>query len=259
MLVGVVGLGGTGSLVLQQLAHLGVRRFLLVDHDIIEASNLNRVVGAQAHDASTTPKVDVAERQVMSLRADAQVTKIVADVTDGLVARRLADADFLFNCTDTQASRHVLNQLAYQYRVPVIDLGVSITVVDRSTRFAGHVKMLAPGLPCLWCIRHLDAGQVRQELMTEAHRAADPYFQGGDGVPQPAVISLNGVVASVAVTMFLAAVAGVPAPARYVIYDGNRSRMNAVTAEIDPACNFCGPDSTAGWGPTYSMPTRQHG
>jgi molybdopterin/thiamine biosynthesis adenylyltransferase len=169
----------------------------------------------------------------------------------------LANADFIFNCTDTHASRHVLNQLAYQYFVPIIDLGVSITVAgDATTRFAGHVKMLTPSEPCLWCAHHLDARQVREEMMTEEHRAADPYFQGPGAVPQPAVISLNGVVASVAVTMYLSAVAGVPAPARYVIYDGNRSRMNAVTLQSDPACNFCGPDCTSGWGDTYPLPAR---
>jgi molybdopterin-synthase adenylyltransferase len=256
--VGVVGLGGTGSLIIQQLVYLGVRRFIVVDDDKIEGTNLNRVIGALVSDAGATRKVDVAERQILSVRPESKVSKLASDVTFDSTARRVIEADFLFNCTDTHASRHVLNQAAHQYGVPLIDLGVSITVgEDATTRFAGHVKMLAPGLPCLWCVRHLDARQIREELMTAEHRAADPYFQGAEGVRQPAVISLNGVVSSVAVTMFLSAVAGVPAPARYVIYDGNRSRMNAVEAVADPDCNFCGPNSTAGWGDTYPLPVRR--
>src|SRR5262249_10800834 len=47
MTVAIIGLGGTGSVTAQQLAHLGVRRFVLIDPDRIEASNLNRVVGAR--------------------------------------------------------------------------------------------------------------------------------------------------------------------------------------------------------------------
>ena len=256
--VAIVGLGGTGSLVVQQLAHLGIRRFVVVDDDTVEATNLNRVVGATASDAGRTRKVDLAERQIRSIQPNAVVTSIAGDVTSASVARRVIEADFIFSCTDTQASRHVLNQAAHQYRVPLIDLGVSITVGENaSARFAGHVKMVSPDLPCLWCIRNLDAQQVREGLMTAEHRAADPYFQGGLGVQQPAVISLNGVVASVAVTMFLSAIAGVPSPGRYVIYDGNRARMNAVTALADPGCNFCGADSTAGWGDSYPLPVRR--
>ena len=44
--VGIVGLGGTGSLVVQQLAHLGVKTFTLVDPDMVELTNLNRLAGA---------------------------------------------------------------------------------------------------------------------------------------------------------------------------------------------------------------------
>ncbi|MER9645238.1 ThiF family adenylyltransferase [Mesorhizobium sp. M0239] len=257
--VGIVGLGGTGSLVAQQLAHLGVRNFILVDDDTIEASNLNRVAGALPNDVNLTKKVYVAERMIRGLRPDANLKTIDADVTVEGVARQVIEADLVFNCTDTHASRHVLNTAAYQFLTPVIDMGVSITVdAEMRARLAGHVKMLAPGLACLWCARHLDAGQVRSEMMTEEQRRADPYFQGAANAPQPAVISLNGVVASLAVTMLLSAVAGVPAEPRYLVYDGNRGRTNAIEDTPNPDCNFCGANSTAGGGDMYPLPARRH-
>lgn len=46
MSVAIVGLGGTGSIVAQQLAHLGGGRLLLIDHDEFDMSNLNRLQGA---------------------------------------------------------------------------------------------------------------------------------------------------------------------------------------------------------------------
>src|SRR5262249_44306305 len=55
--VAVIGLGGTGSLVTQQLARLGVQRFILVDHDVVETTNLNRLVGAYPDDVGVTSKV----------------------------------------------------------------------------------------------------------------------------------------------------------------------------------------------------------
>ncbi len=62
-------------------------------------------------------------------------------------------------------------------------MGVAIHAVpEQSVRFAGHVKALAPGLACLWCLSSLDANQIRQELMSREHRTADPYFNEGPGV-----------------------------------------------------------------------------
>lgn len=257
--VGIVGLGGTGSLVTQQLAHLGVDDFILIDRDYIDVTNLNRTVGSTPTDVGAA-KVNVAERMIRGLRSHARVDCIHADVVDQGVARRLAGADVVFCCTDSHASRHLLNQLAHQYLVPVIDLGVAIHVTSgHETQFAGHVKALAPGLACLWCLGNLDPRLVREETMNEAHRNADPYFGNSGGVVQPAVISLNGTVASLAVTMLLSMVAGVPSSPRYIIYDGNRARVNAVAAVVDPACNFCSPESTALAGDASPLPERRHG
>ena len=255
--IAVIGLGGTGSLIVQQLAHLGVSRFILIDPDKVETTNLNRLVGALPEDAGATAKVEVGARVIRALRPKADVEALAADVTDRGTIRKISEADFVFNCTDTHASRHLVNQLAYQYLIPVIDMGVSISVgPSGNAQFAGHSKMLAPGLPCLWCARHLNAELVRQELMTEVQRAADPYVLGAEGVVQPSVISLNGTVASLSVTMFLASVAGVPSKSRYLYYDGNRGRVSTLGANAEAGCPFCGGDAPIGWGDAYPLPAR---
>ncbi|MEJ0011255.1 MAG: ThiF family adenylyltransferase [Bauldia sp.] len=254
--IAVVGLGGTGSVVTQQLAHLGAARFVLIDHDVVEETNLNRTVGTVPRDVGQ-PKVKVAERMIKAIRPNSEVSTIVGDIVDQAPARALLDADFIFCCTDSQASRHLINQLVYQYEIPAIDMGVAIHVVaEEPVRFAGHVKALAPGLACLWCLNHINPDQLRRELMTEQQRAVDPYFNSSQGIVQPAVITLNSTVASLAGTMFLSMVAGVNAPARYLVYDGNRQRVAAVDAVPIPTCSFCGPDSTAGAGDTAPLPVR---
>ena len=48
---GIVGLGGGGSHIAQQLAHIGIGDFALFDPDHIERPNLNRTVGATSADA----------------------------------------------------------------------------------------------------------------------------------------------------------------------------------------------------------------
>jgi tRNA A37 threonylcarbamoyladenosine dehydratase len=50
IIVGIVGLGGTGSCVVEQLSRQGVKHFLIVDHDKFEHSNLTRVYGSKISD-----------------------------------------------------------------------------------------------------------------------------------------------------------------------------------------------------------------
>ena len=254
--VAIVGLGGTGSVVASQLAHLGVSSMLLVDPDVVEATNLNRLVGATPSDVGR-PKVEVAADHVCAISPEIQATALVGDIADDSGARALLEADFIFCCTDSMASRAVLNQLAYQYLIPCIDMGVGIHVRDGDVQFiAGRVQMLSPGLPCLVCTEKLDFDQVRREMLTEEQRKADPYIQG-EAVPQPAVISLNSTVSSAAVTMFLAAVAGVPSAARMLSYDGKLGTMRAAGRDPRAGCIACSEDGGLGRGASWPLPTRR--
>lgn len=254
--VAVVGLGGTGSVVASQLAHLGVRSMLLIDPDTVEATNLNRLVGATPNDVGTA-KVIVAARHIKTISPDTEVVAMQGDVANDDVARALLEADFIFGCTDSMASRAVMNQLAYQFFIPCIDMGVGIHVVDGDVRFiAGRVQMLSPGLPCLVCTDKLDYEQVRREMMSDAQRKSDPYIQG-EAVPQPAVISLNSTVSSAAVTMFLAAVAGVPSAARMLTYDGKLGTMRAAGMPPRAGCIACAEEGGLGRGERWPLPTRK--
>ena len=149
MAVAVVGLGGTGSIVAQQLAQLGVGRLLLIDHDVVDRTNLNRLLGATPSDVGKL-KVEVARAAVQAINPAAHCDALKGDVVDDAVAGRLTQMDFIFGCTDSMASRSVLNQLAYQYLIPAIDMGVAIHLVEgHIASVTGRVQMLAPGLACL--------------------------------------------------------------------------------------------------------------
>jgi len=66
--IAVVGCSGTGSLVIEQLARLGVGTLILVDPDFVEERNLNRIVFATMDDARARRlKVDVAARGVQGI------------------------------------------------------------------------------------------------------------------------------------------------------------------------------------------------
>jgi hypothetical protein len=254
--IGIVGLGGTGSLMAQQLAYLGVSDFILIDPDAVERHNLNRLVGAGPSDVGV-PKVTVAARHINFINPHARTLSLQRDVVDEAVPNSLVCADFIFCCTDSQASRAVLNQLAYQYLIPSIDMGVSIGLgASGLASITGRVQMLAPGLACLTCTNAIDARGVREELMTPEQRTMDPYFRGGIGEAQPAVISINSTVTSLAASMFLGALTPAPFTTRFQLYDGIVGTVRPIVASSEPRCIVCSPAGSLARAGSWQLPTR---
>ncbi|MFA5833945.1 MAG: ThiF family adenylyltransferase [Bacteroidota bacterium] len=253
--VGIVGLGGTGSIICQQLTYLGIQNFLLIDPDNVEQSNLNRLVGAYKKHIGLA-KIRVAKEHVKKISSKVEVEMLQRSILDDDVAKKLSKVDFIFCCTDSQSSRAVLNQLAYQYLVPTIDIGVSITTIQEIvSRITGRVQLLSPDHACLTCQELLDANIVRQEFLTPEQIAQDPYFIGA-GEPQPAVISINSTMASLAITMFLNVVTKLPGSARYLIYDAIQGRIRSATASQYPTCIVCSRHGALGRGDQWSLPVR---
>lgn len=236
--IAIVGLGGTGSLVAQQLVHLGVRHLILVDPDVLESTNLNRVANAMPGDIGH-PKVEIAARYINAVAEDSTVTCVVGDVTRSNTAKELLNADIIFGCTDSHGSRAVLQQISYQYLIPCIDVGTTIAVSEGSvTHIYGRVQLLAPGHACFTCSSLLDPNEVRRDMMSDFERQADPYIRGARE-PAPAVMSLNSTVVSLSVTMLLSMIAGIPVSARHILYNAINSALRNVCAQPHPNCYIC--------------------
>jgi molybdopterin/thiamine biosynthesis adenylyltransferase len=245
--VAVVGLGGTGSVTAQQLAHLGVRRFVLIDSDVVESTNLNRIVGANDRSVGRL-KVDVCKEMIQNIAPSADVVSVPKSAISDSARAQLCQSDCIFICTDSHTSRAFIAELAYQYMLPAIDVGVSISAqAGIVSAITGRAQMVGPGLPCLLCCNAVHSQRIREELMTPAQRAADPYFIG-DSVKQPAVVSINSTVVSLAVTMFLSAFVGLPSKARWLSYDGIAGTTRPLATSSDPGCAVCGPKGVVALG-----------
>ena len=254
--VAIVGLGGTGSLIAQQLVHLGVRDFILVDPDVIESTNLNRVANAFQDDIGQ-PKVKIAERYIFSVTKDAVVNCIQGDIIQSSQARELLNADIIFGCTDSHGSRAVLQQVSYQYMIPCIDMGTTIAVTDDQVKHIyGRVQLLSPGHACFTCSNLLDSNEVRRDMMTAFERKSDPYIKGARE-PAPAVMSLNGTVASIAITMLLSIITGIPVNSRHILYNAINSVLRNVRANPDPNCFICSRSGSLARGDAWALLTRQ--
>jgi molybdopterin-synthase adenylyltransferase len=167
------------------------------------------------------------------------------DAELGGAARRLLDCDLIIGCTDNQWSRTVRKAIAYQYYVPVIDLGVELQTAGA---MGGRVTWLAPGSACLWCLKILDSQRVRAEQLPRQAAAVEisrGYIQDLDE-PAPAVVSINGAIASIAVTELLARTtnfAGSETRASQLMYrlsDGVVRRTSPAPSQACPTCSSTG-------------------
>jgi molybdopterin/thiamine biosynthesis adenylyltransferase len=226
--VAIVGLGGLGSQITQALAYLGVRKFLLVDDDRVSASNLNRLVGATPGDAKREElKVKVAERLVLSVAPDAEVRAIPVNLRSVEALTAIPGFDVVFGCVDRDGSRLILTELCAAYLLPLVDIAAEIIVVDgREPDFGGRVLICRPGEYCIDCADQLDRNQAKWDLSSDDARAtrAKHGYGLGDAVSAPAVVSLNGTLANIAVTEFALWRSGLREPHRHITHYGFRGK-----------------------------------
>jgi molybdopterin/thiamine biosynthesis adenylyltransferase len=189
--VAIVGLGGGGSHIAQQLGHLGVGEFLLVDPDIVEGTNLNRLVGARQEDvAKRASKTSVAARVIAGVNPNVRIWTETAQWQ--MCATALRSCDAVFGCVDSIAEREQLETLARRYLIPYIDLGMDVHEVNGEYVVGGQVALSMPDGPCLRCMGIVTDRAL--ELEAKQYGAA-----GG----RPQVVWVNGVLASLAVGYFV--------------------------------------------------------
>lgn len=240
--VALVGLGGTGSPLAEILGRMGVSSISLIDPDVIDTpSNLRRLVGATFEDLRTeASKADVAHRHLTELAFVDHIDASSSDVRNEDVARGLLDVDLVISTTDTHSSRALLNQLAMQYYVPVIDVGVVVgTAIDgRVSGMPIDVRLLLPDEACLWCRGILDPARIRAENLPPEERErliAEGYVQGIDG-PQPSLAALNFLAASLAAMAALQLVAERAAPDAGYVLDPWEGYIQAFDFAVDANC-----------------------
>jgi molybdopterin/thiamine biosynthesis adenylyltransferase len=215
--VAIVGAGGTGSAVAEQLVRLGIRHLLLVDPDNLSASNLTRVYGSTPRDVGR-PKIDVLRGHLLTIAPDLECRIIGRMATLKPVAQALAARDLVFGCTDDNAGRLVLSRLSTYFLLPVVDVGVLLSS-DASGRLSGidgRVTTLSPGSACLVCRNRIDMARASAELKTpdERQRLADEGYAPALGQTEPAVVAFTTAVAASAVNELLDRLIGYGPPDR---------------------------------------------
>ena len=259
--VAVVGCGGTGSPVVQLLARLGVGRVIVIDEDVVEHSNLNRLHGATWKDAdNAVPKVNVLAREVARMGLDVEIRSMNGWVDAPHIRDALKSCDVIFGCTDDHSGRLYLNRIAHFYLIPVIDVGLVLMPRDDDEpgllEMAARVSVLFPTSACLGCRGTVDRIRAREEDLqrsdpAEYERQKTEAYVRGAGNPAPAVVTFTSEAATMAVNELLAGLVdlrgtGGWAWQRYRKLDKGFERQQA--AQPKPDCPVCSSEEYWGLG-----------
>lgn len=140
----IAGAGGLGSPISIYLALAGVGNITMVDHDIVELSNLNRQILHGDTDINRK-KTESAEETLTNLNSDINVNIITETITDENVLDLVGDSDLIIDAMDNFDTRHTLNKAAFDLDIPYFHGAVS--------GFDGQATTIIPGkTACLNCI-----------------------------------------------------------------------------------------------------------
>jgi molybdopterin/thiamine biosynthesis adenylyltransferase len=240
--IAVVGVGGLGSHVVQQLAYLGAVNLTLIDEDRVDRTNLNRLVTALPEDVGKL-KVDVLHRFVAQLHPGAAIRAIPQELRSANAYEGIVQADYVIGCLDDDGPRFLLNQLAAAYTKPYLDLASEIG--EDRTSYGGRVVFVRPGKGCLWCRNLLDRDEINSWLETPVERRTREHIYGQRIDPAansgPSVVALNGIIASLGVMELMLEIAGVRSANEYLLYRGAHGLVTKPSDEpAEPgSCRIC--------------------
>jgi molybdopterin/thiamine biosynthesis adenylyltransferase len=142
----VIGAGGLGSPVALYLAGGGVGHITLVDHDVVDVTNLQRQI---AHSQATVgmPKVESARLRMLEMNPGARIRTLQERADAARLHELVAQADVVLDCSDNFSTRHAVNAACVAHRVPLVS-GAAIG-------FDGQISVYdvrQPGSPCYACI-----------------------------------------------------------------------------------------------------------
>lgn len=266
--VAIVGAGGVGMLLVQTLARLGVGHLVVIDPERVDPTNLPRLPETTRLDAMeyldrdgapwwvrraarhlAAPKVRVARRIARRANPGIAFEGVAGDVADDEVARRITDCDFIFLAADTMLARSVVNQIAYQYLIPTLQVG-SKPVIDKASAdvldvFA-VVRTLGTAPGCLACNGLIDPVRLAEESLRDATQIANQRYVDDPEVPAPSVITLNSMAAGWAANDFMQYMVGLGRPAggfrilRTNPVNADAPHVTVQEPDEDTSCFICG-------------------
>lgn len=213
----IIGLGGLGSPVAQYLAASGVGHLVIVDHDKVELSNLQRQI---VHTTASLGEMKTASaaRALQALNPEVQLTPIAARLADDALHAQVAAADVVVDASDNFTTRFAINRACVATRTPLVSGAV--------IRLEGQVSVFR-------CDR--DDAACYRCLYRDIDELPETCSETGVLAPVP------GIVGSVQAVETLKLLLGIDEglAGRVLLLDALSMEWRSVRLRKDPQCPVC--------------------
>ncbi len=218
----VVGAGGLGSPVSLYLAAAGVGTIGLVDHDVVDLSNLQRQIVHRNSDIGRQ-KVASAADTLVALNPDVKVVQHPVMFSSANAMELIAEYDLVVECSDNFPAKYLANDACVLSGKPLVWGAVF--------QFDGQMSVVLPGRgPCYRCIFSTPPPPGSTPSCVEA------------GVLGALVGVIGSWQALEAVKVLLGI--GEPMAGRLVLFDGLAGDASIIEVARKPDCEICGEHPT---------------
>ena len=215
----VIGAGGLGSPVALYLGSAGVGRITVIDHDVVDETNLQRQIAHNLARVGMAKALSV-QQAVAAINPDVVVAPVVQRADETLLNTLVAQADVVLDCTDNFTTRHAINRACVEHGKPLVS-GAAIRMDGQLSVFDPRV----PGNPCYACVFPEDSGVEETRCATM-------------GVFAPLV----GIVGTMQAAEALKLLTGLGSrlTGRLLMLDGRDMAFNEIALPQNPQCAVCG-------------------
>ncbi|MFP3873152.1 MAG: HesA/MoeB/ThiF family protein [Thiohalophilus sp.] len=213
----IIGMGGLGSPVAMYLAAAGVGQLVLVDHDNVDLSNLQRQILHHYEDIGR-PKIASAAETLMQLNPQLQITTLDHKLSDEELRETARNVDVVVDATDNFEIRFALNRVCVETGTPL--------VAGAAIRMEGQVSVFLnkPGSPCYRCL-YREEGELDVSCSE-------------NGVLAPVVGIIGSVQALETIKVLLNI--GSTLDGKLLLLDALHMEWRTLTLKQDSECPVCG-------------------
>ena len=212
----IIGLGGLGAPAAMYLAAAGVGHLVLVDHDKVDLSNLQRQIVHTTDNIGRT-KTASAAQLLGRLNPEIRLTTIDRKLERQALEEQTRLADVVLDASDNFPTRFLLNEVCVQQRTPLVSGAV--------IRLEGQVSVFRPGGPCYRC------------LYSDTEAETETCSETGVLAPLPGIIGSIQATETLKILLNL----GESLSGRLLLLDAATMEWRSIGLKKDPACPVCGP------------------
>ena len=141
--VAVIGAGGLGCFVLNELSSAGIGYLRIIENDDVSLSNLNRQFIYKESDVSKS-KIELVVDYLKERNSSLKIDDVKLKIDDSNIESLLKNVDIVVDCVDNVETRIVVNDYCVENDIPLVEAGIN--------GLYGFVIAIRKAYPCLRCI-----------------------------------------------------------------------------------------------------------